>query len=80
MDVLAPGIGGIIGGSMAERGTDREHCAPTLLSPASGRAVRGNENDCKLIVPHNRTSLSSRLQEPLSALQGGEGGTREAGG
>src|ERR1700747_2364471 len=48
MDVLAPGIGEIIGGSqreerlealdrsMAERGIDREHCAPTLPSPASG--------------------------------------------
>jgi asparaginyl-tRNA synthetase len=48
MDVLAPGIGEIIGGSqheerlevlderMAERGIDREHYAPTLPSPASG--------------------------------------------
>jgi asparaginyl-tRNA synthetase len=29
IDVLAPGIGEIICGSMAERGTDREHCAAT---------------------------------------------------
>jgi hypothetical protein len=48
MDVLAPGIGEVIGGSqreerldvldrnMAERGIDREHYAPTLPSPASG--------------------------------------------
>ena len=48
MDVLAPGIGEIIGGSqreerlevldrnMTERGIDREHYAPTLPSPASG--------------------------------------------
>ena len=36
IDVLAPGTGEIICGSMAERGTDREHCAPTLPSPASG--------------------------------------------
>src|SRR5438874_9422579 len=48
MDVLAPGIGEIIGGSqreerleildrnMAERGIDREHYAPILPSPASG--------------------------------------------
>ncbi len=48
MDVLAPGIGEIIGGSqreerlavldrgMAERGIDQEHYAPTLPSPASG--------------------------------------------
>src|SRR6202045_3706248 len=47
MDVLAPGIGEIIGGSqreerlevldrnMTERGIDREHYAPTLPSPAS---------------------------------------------
>jgi asparaginyl-tRNA synthetase len=47
-DVLAPGIGEIIGGSqreerlevldrsMAERGIHREHYAPTLPSPASG--------------------------------------------
>ena len=41
---------------------------------------RDGLDDCKLIVPRNRTSLSSRLQELLSALQGGEGGTREAGG
>jgi len=49
MDVLAPGIGEIIGGSqreerlevldarMAECHIDREHCAPTLPSPASDR-------------------------------------------
>jgi asparaginyl-tRNA synthetase len=48
MDVLAPGIGEIIGGGqrekrlemldrrMAERGIDREHYAPTFPSPASG--------------------------------------------
>jgi asparaginyl-tRNA synthetase len=48
MDVLAPGIGEIIGGSqreerlealdrsMAERGIDKEHFAPTLPPPASG--------------------------------------------
>ncbi len=48
MDVLAPGIGEIIGGSqreerlvvldrsMVERGIDREHYAPTLPSPACG--------------------------------------------
>jgi aspartyl/asparaginyl-tRNA synthetase len=48
MEVLAPGIGEIIGGSqreeglevldrsMAERGIDQEHHAPTLPSPASG--------------------------------------------
>jgi aspartyl/asparaginyl-tRNA synthetase len=48
MDVLAPGIGEIIGGgqreerldvldrSMAERAIDKEHFAPTLPSPASG--------------------------------------------
>jgi asparaginyl-tRNA synthetase len=47
MDVLAPGIGEIIGGSqreerlevldcsMAERGIDQEHYAPTPPSPAS---------------------------------------------
>ena len=47
MDVLAPGIGEIIGGSqreerldvldrnMAERGIDREHYTPTLPSPSS---------------------------------------------
>ena len=27
------------------------------LSPASGRAARGNGDNCKLIVPRNRTSL-----------------------
>jgi aspartyl/asparaginyl-tRNA synthetase len=49
MDVLAPGIGEIIGGSqreerlavldarMAERGIDQEHYTPTLPSPASDR-------------------------------------------
>ena len=48
MDVLAPGIGEIIGGSqreerlevldrrMAERGIDREHYAPTLPAPRAG--------------------------------------------
>jgi len=48
MDVLAPGIGEIIGGSqreerldvldrsMAERGIDKEHYDPTLPSPACG--------------------------------------------
>ena len=48
MDVLAPGIGEIIGGSqreerlavldrsMAERGIDKEHYAPTLPSPQAG--------------------------------------------
>jgi hypothetical protein len=48
MDVLAPGIGEIIGGNqreerlavldarMAERGIDSEHYTPTLPSPASG--------------------------------------------
>jgi asparaginyl-tRNA synthetase len=48
MEVLTPGIGGIIGGSereerlevldrsMAERDIDWEHYAPTQPSPASG--------------------------------------------
>ena len=48
MDVLAPGIGEIIGGSqreerlavldrrMAKRGIDREYYAPILPSPAAG--------------------------------------------
>src|SRR5467141_2748931 len=44
--------------------------APTLPSPARGRAVRGTVGGCKAIVPLNWTSLSSGLQEPLSALQG----------
>ncbi len=51
MDVLAPGIGEIIGGSqreerlevldrrMAERGIDKEHYAPSLTLPRS----RGRE-------------------------------------
>ncbi len=54
MDVLAPGIGEIIGGSqreerlemlharMAERDIDREHYAPTLTLPRKrGREGRG---------------------------------------
>src|SRR6266446_6367207 len=54
--------------------------APSLTLPASGRAVRGKRNDCTLIARLDRRSLSSGLQEPLSALQGGEGGARVAGG
>ncbi len=52
MDVLAPGIGEIIGGSqreerlevldrsMADRGIDQEHCAPTLTLPRERGRVR----------------------------------------
>jgi asparaginyl-tRNA synthetase len=64
---LAPGIGEIIGGnqreerldvldrSMAERGIDREHYAPTLPSPASGGGLgRGICGDLRRYgtVPH----------------------------
>jgi hypothetical protein len=54
MDVLAPGIGEVICGCMVERGTDWEHCAPTLPSPASGRAVRGMGDGCEVTILCNQ--------------------------
>jgi asparaginyl-tRNA synthetase len=74
MDVLAPGIGEIIGGSqceerlevldrsMAERGIDREHYAPTLPSPASGGGLgRG----CRMPASASRR-LSPGAPSPTS--------------
>jgi asparaginyl-tRNA synthetase len=64
MDVLAPGIGDIIGGSqreerlevldrnMTERGIDKEHCAPTLPSPASGGGLGRGDLRRYGTVPH----------------------------
>jgi asparaginyl-tRNA synthetase len=64
MDVLAPGIGEIIGGSqreerleildarMAERQIDRDHYAPTLPSPASGGGKGGDDLRRYGTVPH----------------------------
>ena len=87
--MLAPEIGEIIGGSqreerleildtrIAEHGIDREHYAPTVPSPASGRALRGTELDCMAGVVLNQNY--ARGHEPLSALQGGEGGAQPAG-
>ena len=49
--------------------------APNPALPRVRRAVRGTGGGFNSIVPLNRASLSSALQEPLSALQGGEGGT-----
>jgi asparaginyl-tRNA synthetase len=64
MDVLAPGIGEIIGGSqreqrlevldrsMAECHIDREHYAPTLPSPARGGGKGGGDLRRYGTVPH----------------------------
>jgi hypothetical protein len=62
---------------MAEHGIDQVHYAPTLPSPASGRALRGTELDCMAGVVLNQNY--ARGHEPLSALQGGEGGARPQG-
>ncbi len=63
-DPLAPRIGEIIGGSqreerldvldrsMAERGIDREHYAPTLPSPASGGGLGRGHLRRYGTVPH----------------------------
>jgi asparaginyl-tRNA synthetase len=61
---LAPGISEIIGGSQCEerlavldrsvagRGIDKEHCAPTVPSPASGGGL-GRGDLCRYgTVPH----------------------------
>ena len=72
MDVLAPGIGEIIGGiereerldvldaSVAERGIDREHYAPTLPSPASGGG-KGGGICAAMARCRTRASASPRL-------------------
>ena len=64
MDVLAPGIGEIIGGSqrgerldvldrsMAERGIDREHYAPSLTLPRERGRVREGDLRRYGTVPH----------------------------
>jgi tRNA synthetase class II (D, K and N) len=69
MDVLAPGIDGIIGSSqrderrevldarMAERGIDREHYAPTLRSPES-RSRQCARHDPVSANPRKRAVLT----------------------
>jgi hypothetical protein len=74
--VLAPEIGEIIGGSqreerleildtrIAEHGIDREHYAPTVPSPASGRALRGTELDCMAGVALNQIMPADTSPSP----------------
>ena len=53
------------------------HEVPTLTLPRMRRAVRGTEFDCTAGVALNQNY--ARGHEPLSALQGGEGGAQPQG-
>ena len=73
MDVLAPGIGEIIGGSqreerldtldrnMAERAIDKEHYAPIQPSPASGGGLVGGVLRRFGTVPHAGFGLAPAI-------------------